>query len=80
MGIPLAGGSIPPQGGGGQGSMHWGLLVGVPVIALGVLLACGGLVLAVKVAKTARKPADHVPGLLLLGLGAGIAGLGFWLA
>jgi hypothetical protein len=60
--------------------MHWGLLVGVPLFALGLLLAGFGLVLAVKLGKVATKPANHVPGLLVLLLGAGIAGLGFWLA
>ncbi|WP_042431043.1 hypothetical protein [Streptacidiphilus anmyonensis] len=77
---PLAGGSIPPQGGGGHGSMHWGLLVGVPLIALGLLLAGCGLVLAVKLARTATKPVQHLLGPFFLLLGAGIAGLGFWLA
>ncbi|MEY9844971.1 hypothetical protein [Streptacidiphilus sp. MAP5-3] len=78
--LQLAGGNLPPQGGGGHGSMHWGLLAGVPLIALGVLLAVGGLVLAVKLGATARKSSERGPGVLLFLVGAALAALGFWLA
>ncbi|MEY9844970.1 hypothetical protein [Streptacidiphilus sp. MAP5-3] len=58
----------------------WWVFVGVPLFVLGLLLAGGGVLYAVKIRGKARKPADRVPGVLLLLIGAVLAALGFWLA